>query len=275
MQAFVAREGLHFKVAKNWVTDYLESGGDIADVTGYVPQSTLGAQYVNLPVAKSLPAAFDWRTELPNGLNPVRDQGYCGSCWAFSVAGVVEALVRIENPQAKINLSEQTMVSCDNDQYGCNGGFFHAFDYVQSPGLPDEAQFPYEAEDLSCKKGLESVQKIADWAYIGDGENSPTVEQVKTAIYEYGPVAVDVNGSFSSYAGGVYDDCYYSGTNHMVVLVGWNDAEGGYWIMRNSWGDEWGEEGYMRIRYKSKSGKRCNNIAETAAFAVLTQVIVD
>jgi C1A family cysteine protease len=61
----------------------------------------------------------------------------------------------------------------------------------------------------------------------------------------------------------------------MVVLVGWNDEAGGYWIMRNSWGQEWGENGYMRIRYKSSSGKRCNNIGETAAFAVLPSPVVE
>jgi C1A family cysteine protease len=270
MQRLIEQENLSFSVGETWVSRYLRDGGDIRDVTGLVRPEILdlSVPVIDLAVDPDLPAHFDWREQVEGGLQPVRNQGACGSCWAFSVTAVLESLVRIAAPGADVDLAEQTLVSTCSSSGSCNGGYFSAFNYLKNPGLPDESQDPYRAVNTSCRSGLVPKQKIESWAYIGNDGRQPTTEQIKTAIYNYGPVSVDVNGSFSSYTGGVYDRCNTSSTNHMVTLEGW-DEEGGYWIMRNSWGADWGEDGYMRIKYTNASGSKCNGIGRVAAFAAL------
>jgi C1A family cysteine protease len=253
-----------------WVSRYLEQGGDIKNITGLVrPEDwKKNAVFDDLKVQTTLPATFNWNDY--SRLQPIRNQKSCGSCWAFSVSAAVESVFRILYPiQAEIDLAEQTLVSSCCSAGSCSGGYFTALNYIKSPGLPDEAQDPYLARNSSCKSGLVPKVKISRWAYIGDGNSRPSTEQIKQAIYDHGSVSVDVNGSFGSYTSGIYNKCNSSGTNHMVNLEGWNDADGGYWYMRNSWGADWGEAGYMKIKYKGSSGKNCNGIGNVAAYAVL------
>ncbi|TWW12785.1 peptidase S8 [Planctomyces bekefii] len=226
---------------------------------------------MNVKPLANLPEKFDWREEIEGGTQPIRNQGNCGSCWAFSITAVVESLMKMKDPSSTPNLSEQTLVDCSD--YDCGGGYFDAFDYVQTRGLTDRGAYPYRATNGRCRVTSEmSRQKVVSWNYIGNNGNSPTTEQIKTAILTYGPVSVDVAvaGNFSRYSSGVYNTCSPGMINHMVNIEGWNDADGGYWIMRNSWGDDWGEGGYMRIRYTNSRGGKCSHIGDTAAFAVLT-----
>ncbi len=102
---------------------------------------------------------------------------------------------------------------------------------------------------------------------IPSDDDEPTIEEIKATIYQYGPVSVTFNTSYSSYSSGIYNKCNNSGTDHMVMLVGWNDKDK-YWIMRNSWGTDWDEDGCMRIKWTESSGRKCNRIGETVAFAV-------
>lgn len=227
--------------------------------------------------AYKTPTEFDWNDLV--SLQPVRNQRACGSCWAFSTTAVVESLHMILHGPEKvfhdIDLAEQTLVSSCSSAGSCGGGFFTAFNYIRDIGLPDEAQDPYLARNSRCKEGLRAEQKIKYWAYVGDNRYGPTTEQIKAAIFQYGPVSVDVNGFFGSYSGGVYTSCASTAPNHMVTLEGWKDDPnysqygGGYWIMRNSWGEQWGENGKMRIVYKSRRGSRCNGIGGITAYAVL------
>ena len=271
-----APEAATYQEGDSWVTDYLRHGGNLNDITGAAipPEiNLLSGDSVNtivVPEREDLPSHFDWREEVSGGLPPARHQGGCGSCWAFSITAVVEALQLIENPGPTLDLSEQSLVSCSG-KGSCSGGWFNAFDYAASTGLAEEVQFPYKASQVSCKSGLTPKVKISKWAYLSNGEKSLTTAQLKTAIRTYGPIATVVNASFTSYQSGIYNSCNSSSFNHMVTLEGWSDDEGGYWIMRNSWGTEWGEAGYMRIRYTDSNGNKCNRIGEIAAFAVLTQ----
>jgi C1A family cysteine protease len=272
MRAYGEKTGATYEVKDNWVTDYLSKGGDRAHITGLKHPSQFGesmknARFINLQPKSDLPAAFDWRDQVEGGMQPIRNQGNCGSCWAFSITAVVESLYRIAHPEMEsINLGEQALVDCS--PYDCSGGYFDAFDYVQRPGLPTEASYPYRARNQNCNRNAPAAQSIVNWAYIGDGNTSPTTEQMKTAIMQYGPISVDVNASFSSYSSGVFNSCNTAETDHMVTIEGWNDA-GQYWIMRNSWGSDWGEDGYMRIKYTDSRGRKCNGIGRVAAFAVL------
>jgi C1A family cysteine protease len=226
----------------------------------------------------TLPPVYDTRRDLTDGNTTVRDQGSCGSCWAFGTVGPLEILIS-HVCGVKENLSEQYLVSCNNSGWSCSGGWF-AHDYHQwrsgktgeVPGAVFETVFPYTATNAACTGSHNPhTYKINNWSYIAAGANGvPLDNDIKQAIYDHGPVsvAVCVGGAFQSYKSGVFnaatDTC--SGTvNHAVTLVGWDDSQG-CWILKNSWGKGWGEGGYMRIKYgTSKVGYAANYIDFTMA----------
>jgi C1A family cysteine protease len=207
---------------------------------------------------QALPPSCDWR--LSNGVTPIKDQGNCGSCWAFSTVGPLESLILLEGG-GTVDLSEQYLVSCNLSGWSCGGGWF-AHDYHMDlsgqdnngPGAVLAAEDPYTGTDAACKATYDHPYSLPSWSYIGSEDAVPSTEAIKQAIYTYGPVsvAVCVGPYFEGYSGGIFNtDESSAGINHAVVLVGWNDNGGtdGYWILRNSWGASWGESGYMRIGY--------------------------
>jgi len=207
------------------------------------------------------PANLDWRSKT-NKFPNIKSQGNCGSCWAFATVGTLECAIAIVDGN-KVDLSEQYLVSCNRFGWGCNGGYF-AHMYHKDvrgkcsdsdlPGAVLESEYPYTAIDSQCKCNLNHGYLIDDWAYIDSSNSIPTVDAIKQAIYEYGPVsvAVAVDNAFHGYTGGILEGAATVNINHAVILVGWDD-DPGYWILRNSWGMGWGEDGYMRIKYGSKN----------------------
>ncbi len=174
----------------------------------------------------------------------VKDQGSCGSCWAFSTAGMYEAVLLRHG--ISTNLSEQWLVSCNDNGWGCNGGYF-ANSYYLNPGPVLESCFRYKAADLPCKD-------TCPYVYIASGShNASNVSAIKAAIKDFGAVscAVTVTYYFQAYSSGVFNYDSSSPTNHAVVLVGWDDELGsnGAWRLKNSWGKGWGEGGMMWIEY--------------------------
>ncbi len=271
MRQEILDEGLTFDVAENWVTRYLASGGDIKNVTGLARPLDWKehARFVATNEEEArMPADFDWRRMVSGGLQPIRNQGGCGSCWAFSVTAVLESLHMIKFGHSNLDLAEQTLVSTCSGAGNCSGGYFDAFDYLKNPGLPNESSDPYRASNTSCKSSLAAAAKIVRWSYVGHENREPTTDELKAAILKYGPISVEVNGSFGAYSGGVFNRCVSGSSNHMVTLEGWDDTDQA-WIMRNSWGTSWGENGYMRIKYTDSQGRKCNNIGKVAAFAEL------
>ncbi|MBI5894824.1 MAG: hypothetical protein HZB24_02010, partial [Desulfobacterales bacterium] len=211
-----------------------------------------------LTATLGLPTSFNWCTQ-NGGCPPVRDQGQCGGCWAFATQGPLECLIKAKD-KVTVDLSEQYLLSCNDEDWGCNGGFW-AHDYnmtkkvsgEQQAGAPLESTMPYKAQDTSCNPPHAKAYKITSWGYVcGNDQCTPTTDQMKQAIFDRGPlaVAVCVDSAFQNYTGGVFTGgfwgCYT--VNHDVLLVGWDDNSS-CWIMRNSWGSAWGESGYMRIRY--------------------------
>jgi len=217
--------------------------------------------------ALGLPAAFNWCAQ--GGCTPVKNQGNCGSCWAFSTVGPLESNILLQDGETK-DLSEQYLVSCNTDGWDCDGGWF-AHDYHEDRKLPGEPEagavyeddFPYVAPPVpSCSSPYPHHEKILSWEYVGDSRSVPLVADIKQAILDHGPVsaAVCATPSWGGYDSGVFDTdqtqwCIdnHNGqsVNHAIVLVGWDDNQGtnGVWILRNSWGPDWGENGYMNIEY--------------------------
>lgn len=220
----------------------------------------IGARFGGGSPRLGLPEAFDWREQ--DGCPPVRDQGHCGSCWAFGTVGPLECNILIRDGLL-VDLSEQWLVSCNTNGYGCSGGWwaheYHEWktDPCDGTGAVLEEDFPYVALDVSCDCPYPHEYTVDDWAYVGSAGDVPSTAAIKQAIMDYGPVsaAVCVDAAFVDYTGGVFNACCGDVVNHAVVLVGWDDNQGagGVWILRNSWGPDWGEGGYMLIEYECSS----------------------
>ena len=202
----------------------------------------------------ALPAKFDLRQKL-GGLPPIKDQKTCGSDWAFTITSAFETAIKMKEG-IDVSLSEQQLVSCNGKGYGCNGGWME-FDMTVNPGISLATDYPYVEKDTECNKSVPIFRQAK-----GSGKVAANDQDLKQAIYEYGSVAVAMYSGpeFAKYNGGVFKNCDGSlPVNHAVNLIGWND-EGGYWIVRNSWGARWGENGYFRIVYG------CNRIGESATY---------
>ncbi|XP_066924703.1 digestive cysteine proteinase 2-like [Clytia hemisphaerica] len=192
----------------------------------------------------------DWRDE--GKVTPVKDQGSCGSCWAFSTTGTIESHYAIKHGPL-IPLSEQQLVDCSTENSGCNGGVVQwAYDYVKekTDGLESGYQYPYEAIDNNCRYD-HSKAKVTISGY----EDIPFANETKqvAALNDHGPISVCIDAghlSFQFYSSGVYyePNCNQNSINHAVIAVGFG-SEGGsdYWIIKNSWGTGWGDGGYMKV----------------------------
>jgi cathepsin L len=209
-------------------------------------------------------ADIDWRTK--GAVTPVKDQGQCGSCWAFSTTGAVEGCVAAAT-QKLISVSEQQLVDCAGSQgnQGCNGGLIdYAFQWIiQNGGIASEAAYPYTARDGQCKTGIPSVSKITGFKDVPQGNEA----QLMTAL-QLGPVSVAVEADksvFQFYHDGVLDN-KACGTqlDHGITLVGAGTLSGkDYWAVKNSWGASWGKQGYiLLVRNKNQCG-----IALAASYA--------
>lgn len=189
-------------------------------------------------IEDGLPEEYDLREK--KMVSPIRNQGGCGSCWAFGTLDAFESNALVQGVGAFF-LSTQQLVNCQ--YYGCGGGYF-AFDYVQKKGVTTAEEFPYKGSDGKCKENFTKKYFASDWYRIGSPNKSPTVEEVKTAIYKYGAVAITVaaDNSWNNYKGGVKKSCQKGQTNHIVTLVGWQKDD--VMILKNSWSKNWGDQGY-------------------------------
>jgi C1A family cysteine protease len=217
---------------------------------GYQPKQIAG-----VPVATEAPQApssFDWRKH--SGLTPVKDQAQCGSCWAFSCTESIESVYIIKaGKKNQVPLAPQQIVDCDKVDAGCNGGDLPScYQYVQSAGgLEAESQYPYKAVDQAChaQKGQEQ-DPIKGFQYvINQGGSEQTMASFVAANT---PISIIVDASsWSSYSGGVLtaNQCSHN-LDHAVQIIGYDGLDSnGYWIVRNSWGGDWGESGYIRLQF--------------------------
>ncbi len=206
----------------------------------------------------------------------VKNQGQCGSCWAFATIGNLEGAVLKKHgaPRGRVNadgsittsgditiLSEQQVLSCNPSGYGCQGGWY-AFDMLMPAnvgrgsgyykGAVPATAFPYVAQQVSCSFETNTTYTgVSQWGYVGTGNGVPSVTAIKNAIYKWGSVCVGVyaDEAFQAYKRGVFTGTSgYNQPNHAVLLVGWDDAKGA-WLLKNSWSSQWGTNGFMWIKY--------------------------
>ncbi|KAK7082404.1 hypothetical protein SK128_002755 [Halocaridina rubra] len=195
-----------------------------------------------------VPLSVDWRTK--GVVTPVKDQGECGSCWAFSATGALEGQIARKTGRL-VSLSEQDLMDCCKTCNGCNGGLMTlAYECIkEEDGIESEDDYPYEAKDDTCKyNARKSVAKDQGYAEIPQGDE----EALKKAVGIHGPisVAIIVTEDFINYKSGVYynENCNNEHINHGVLLVGYgteNDMD--YWLVKNSWSSKWGDEGYIKM----------------------------
>jgi len=212
---------------------------------------------------KELPTRKDWREE-GEVVTPTKDQGSCGSCWAFSAAETFESHLAIQTGTKVQKLSPQQIVSCapNPDQCGGSGGCDGstqplAFDYTKTAGLTTESNYPYTARTGTC-----DTSKIAPVAHNGGHTVLPVNDYnaLMDAVGNVGPVAISIAASgfaFQFYGGGVLSNCNDYVMDHAVQLVGYGTDSGkDYWLVRNSWGN-WGEGGYIRMQRYGDGKEPC------------------
>ncbi|KAH1099067.1 hypothetical protein J1N35_015988 [Gossypium stocksii] len=210
----------------------------------------------------NLPEDFDWREK--GAVTPVKNQGSCGSCWSFSTTGALEGANFLATGKL-VSLSEQQLVDCDHEcdpeeagscDSGCNGGLMNsAFEYtLKAGGVMREEDYPYTGTDRGTCKFDKSkiVAKVANFSVVSLDE-----DQIAANLVRNGPLAVAINAVFmQTYIGGV--SCPYicsKRLDHGVLLVGYGSAgyapirlkDKPYWVIKNSWGETWGENGYYKI----------------------------
>jgi C1A family cysteine protease len=208
----------------------------------------------------TLPTVFDWR---PKGLvTPVKDQGQCGSCWAFSATENIESMW-IKAGKATnntINLAEQQLVDCDWTSNGCNGGMTSSAYYsiMYNGGQMSDYAYPYTAEDGSCQfAASQVVATISDWKYATITWNEA---EVQNSLVNWGPLSICVEAdTWQDYVSGIVtaDECCgpLCQLDHCVQLVGYNaaNATAPYWIVRNSWNTDWGLQGYIWLEMNTNT----------------------
>ena len=273
----IRHNGYSFTVGRTWVYDLSPDAREA--MRGRRPGAVVASAADDIgPLAnrlgETLPEKFDWRDLAGRSyIGPIRNQGTCGSCYAFAAAAAAEGTYNFALGMydgACVDFSEAFIVWClgalpeyQTHLYGCGGADYKyaELDALTREGIPFESVFRYADEDSqACPDAARAAPRAVfkSWHRITSGD----IEAIKTAINAYGPVdaAVLTNDAFLAYTGGVYDDANtdcpdgdQTETDHAVSLVGWDDSPpdggGGYWILRNSYGRDWGEDGYMRIRY--------------------------
>ncbi len=271
--------GYHFTVDHNWVFDMSpEEKADFfsmhASKTPMVVSDDMGP--LARQIGKDLPASFDWRNVGGHTyIGPVRNQGSCGSCYAFGACAAAEGAYNKATGSYDgncLDLSESFIIWClstlpaySSHFSGCDGSDYEyqQLEAICQDGIILESYFPYTQSDPGCSHWSDPRIYFDSWYRIPCSD----ITAIKTAIYTYGVVnaVVYVDSAFEAYSGGVFENsstscsaspCYYTTVNHAIALVGWDDnppeGGGGVWILRNSWGAySWGENGYMRIRYTS------------------------
>ncbi|XP_058095627.1 senescence-specific cysteine protease SAG39-like [Magnolia sinica] len=285
-----AEKDLRFKIFKDNV-EFIESfnnAGDrsyklsvneFADQTneefksthnGFRPSQTKASRAMSFMYENvTVPASMDWRKK--GAVTPIKDQGQCGCCWAFSAVAAMEGITQLKTGKL-VSLSEQEVVDCDinGEDQGCEGGLMDdAFDFIRhNGGLTTEANYPYEGIDGTCnsKKAANHVAKINGYEDVTANSEKALLKAVANQPVS---VAIDASGSdFQFYSSGVFTGDCGTELDHGVTAVGYGTTDDGtkYWLVKNSWGTSWGEEGYIMMERDIDAEEGICGIAMQASY---------
>uniref|UniRef100_A0A1D1YUN4 Vignain n=1 Tax=Anthurium amnicola TaxID=1678845 RepID=A0A1D1YUN4_9ARAE len=217
-----------------------------------------------------VPPSVDWRQK--GAVTPVKNQGQCGSCWAFSTVVAVEGINQIKTKKL-ISLSEQELIDCDTgDNQGCNGGLMdYAFEFIKNNGgITTESNYPYTAADGTC-----DAVKVNSHVVVIDGhEDVPANDEdalMNSVAQQPVSVAIEASGRpFQFYSEGVFTGDCGTELDHGVAVVGYGATQDGtkYWIVKNSWGPDWGEKGYVRMERGVSAEEGLCGIAMQASYPI-------
>ncbi|XWS12528.1 hypothetical protein CRYUN_Cryun37aG0096900 [Craigia yunnanensis] len=217
----------------------------------------------------AVPSSMDWRKK--GAVTNIKDQGQCGCCWAFSAVAAMEGITKLKTGKL-ISLAEQELVDCDisGEDAGCNGGLMDdAFEFIISnKGLTTESNYPYEGVDGSCnkKKAANHAATITGFEDVPSNSESALLKAVTNQPVS---VAIDAGGSdFQHYKSGVFTGECSTFLDHGVTAVGYGEADDGtkYWLVKNSWGTSWGEDGYIRMQRDIDAEEGLCGIAMEASY---------
>lgn len=198
--------------------------------------------------------SFDWRNL--GKVTPVRNQGGCGSCWAFAVLGPLESSYLIRNAST-IDSSEQYVLSNSGAGSCAGGNRAQANQFLVAKGTATEAVVPYTATNGAPNSAIPTPYDAVATGFVDASVQIPSVPKIKQALCQYGPLSVSVRATpaFQAYKSGVFNEQSPDNTNHAITLIGWDDSKGA-WLIKNSWGTGWGMSGYMWIsRTSNKIGR--------------------
>lgn len=210
------------------------------------------------------PQSFDW--DKKGAVTPVKDQGQCGSCYAFAAIGALESAYFIKNSKL-VTFSEQQIVDCSRSygNRGCSGGnMVFVYKYVSKSGICEESEYPYHAKDETCKE-CKPVTKMTNFVHL----------EMKEAALEpavlINPLSVGIDATdIQLYKKGIFDSNCMEDLNHGVLIVGYGEENGvKFWRIKNSWGKKYGEDGYIRfIKDAGIYGGQCG-IAIDATYPII------
>lgn len=219
---------------------------------------------------KTAPRSIDW--EEKGAVTAVKNQGQCGSCWAFSTTGSIEGANFLDTGRLSV-LSEQELVDCDHAKdNGCGGGLMNnAFEYIiKNGGLDTEDDYAYWGAFPSfCNRRKEADRHVVDITGFEQVPANDEAALAKAVAHQPVSVAICVNPALMMYRSGVFDAECCTGLNHGVLLVGYAEADHGgeYWRVKNSWGPAWGEDGYFKLK-KGLGGEGQCGVAMMASYPV-------
>ncbi|XVF27513.1 hypothetical protein REPUB_Repub14bG0114100 [Reevesia pubescens] len=248
----------------------------VATRTGYKkrdnPTKTTVISSFRYESVTEVPTSLDWREK--GAVTAIKNQGQCGCCWAFSTVAAMEGITQIKTGKL-ISMSEQQLLDCStNGNRGCGGGWMtNAFKYImENQGITSEDNYPYEQIQGTCavEKAQSRVADISSYEEVPSNDEEALLKAVTNQ-----PVSIAIDGSglaFMNYAGGVYNGDCGTDLTHAVTIVGYGtSSEDGskYWLIKNSWGESWGENGYMRIQRDVDSPEGLCGLAKKASYPTI------